>query len=320
MKVKEFLVSVVIPVFNAADYVTQAVESAISQAEVGEVMLVEDGSPDESLAVCQKLADKYNKVILLKHPNGENRGPGASRNLGIKKAKLEYIAFLDADDYFLSGRFSASNAIFKSNPSCGGVYEAIGIHIESEDALRRWKDSGKPKQKLFTISKKLDPEVLASELISGKHGSFHLDGLVIRKDILKKSGYMNETLKLHQDSEFNIRLAIITKLLAGRIQEPVALRRIHENNRISAPRSKGQEYKNRMDYWMSLYHWCKSNAKADFQRQVLEGIIRYTKLHKYFKDFPRQYFPTKLIWWTRFFRLIGYPEVIFALLKGAKTA
>ncbi len=102
-------VSIIIPVYNAAAYVREAVESALIQPETGEILLIEDNSPDDSLRICQELAAKYDKVKLLRHPNGENRGPGASRNLGMRNARSPILAFLDADDYYLPGRFSGKS-------------------------------------------------------------------------------------------------------------------------------------------------------------------------------------------------------------------
>ena len=99
-------VSVVIPVYQAAAFVEQAVESALAQPETGEVLLVEDGSGDGSLAECERLAAGDGRVRLLRHPNGENRGAGASRNLGIEQSTCPLVAFLDADDYYLLGRFA----------------------------------------------------------------------------------------------------------------------------------------------------------------------------------------------------------------------
>lgn len=74
-------VSVVIPVYNAAPFVRDAVESALAQPETGEVILVEDGSLDDSLTVCRALAAENDRVKLYRHPNGENCGAGASRFL-----------------------------------------------------------------------------------------------------------------------------------------------------------------------------------------------------------------------------------------------
>ena len=313
------LVSVIIPVYNAARFVTRAVESALEQPETSEVILIEDGSPDNTLKVCQELAVKYDRVELLRHPNGENRGAGASRNLGMKNANYEYIAFLDADDYYLPGRFSVAKQIFESDPPCEGVYEAIGMHVEDEIGMPRWIQAGKPNKALYTITRNVEPRELGSILISGKYGNYHLNGLVLKKDVLKKSGYMIESLKLHQDSEFMIRVAIVARLLAGRLDEPVAMRRVHNENRISEPRSETQKYKERMSFWMNLYYWSKENSNADIQGKILNGIVRYSRNHKYFKKFPIRYFPTILVWFVRLLRLVGYPEVIFDLIKGQKA-
>src|SRR5690606_1248107 len=102
------MISVIIPVYNAAAFVEQAVQSALTQPEVSEVILVEDGSEDKSLPICEKLASQNDIITLLRHPGGVNKGAGASRNLGIQHTKNEWIAFLDADDYYLENRFTNS--------------------------------------------------------------------------------------------------------------------------------------------------------------------------------------------------------------------
>ena len=91
-------ISVIIPVYNAGKYVKSAVESALMQDETKGVILVEDGSPDNSLQVCRELAEKHEAVTLYRHPDHQNHGAGESRNFGIEKAACDYIAFLDADD------------------------------------------------------------------------------------------------------------------------------------------------------------------------------------------------------------------------------
>lgn len=319
-KESDFLVTVVIPVYNAAKYVTQAVESALAQPETGEILLVEDRSPDNALEICQQLVINYNKVKLLRHPNGENRGAGASRNLGIQNAKCKFIAFLDADDFYLSGRFSKAKIIFETNPDCEGVYEAVGHDVVNDAALDRWnKSNRKPVDQLITVTKIVAPEQLGELLISGIYGTIHLNGFVIAKDVINKSGFMAENLRLHQDTEFIIRCALSTKLFAGELESAVAIVRIHEQNRFSAPRSQSQDYKNKMNFWLSLYHWAKYNSSNEIQKKILSSIFHFTKGHKYFRLFPLNLFPTRLIWLSRLLRLIKYPEVVVSLLKPPKT-
>ena len=102
-------ISVIIPVYNAEKFIRRAVESAVILDVVKEIILVEDNSPDNALTICRKLEREYSKVLVFQHPDGQNRGAAASRNLGIIKASCELIAFLDADDFYLSNRFNAEN-------------------------------------------------------------------------------------------------------------------------------------------------------------------------------------------------------------------
>ena len=151
-------VSVVIPVYNAADYVSEAVASALAQPETGEVLLVEDGSPDNSLTVCQGLAMEYPPVQLYQHPGGINRGAGPSRNLGIQQSACPYIAFLDADDFYLPARFTVPAQIFSADPECDGVYEAVGIHFEDEAGRERWLASSMAQVELTTMDRQVSPQ------------------------------------------------------------------------------------------------------------------------------------------------------------------
>lgn len=97
-KIKEncSLISIVIPCYNDAQYVEQAVESALNQTYTNiEVIVVDDGSNQETKAVLKKLESKITKLITQ-----ENQGQSTARNIGIKEANGEYILVLDSDDYF----------------------------------------------------------------------------------------------------------------------------------------------------------------------------------------------------------------------------
>ncbi len=269
--IEQFEVSVVIPVYNAASYVRQAVESALAQPEVREVLLVEDGSPDNALAVCQELAAQNPQVVLLRHPNGENRGAGASRNLGMRSAACDFLAFLDADDYYLPGRFALDAQIFAKDALCEGVYHAVEMYVQDSQGLNRWNEAGKSRERIQTISADIPPEALADTLLRGGSGYFILDALTIRKSVLKEAGLMREDLRLHQDTEWILRVAMSARLLPGNLQEPVARWRVHSQNRISAPRSPKQKLDDRLVMYHKLYRWCGENAKM-FQ-QTLMGLM-----------------------------------------------
>lgn len=267
-------VSVIIPVYNAERFIAQAVESALAQRETVEVILVEDGSPDNSLNVCRELAAKYDNVHLFRHRDGRNRGEGASRNLGMKKCSCEYIAFLDADDYFLPNRFERARQVFASNPLAEGVYEAVGIYFEDEQAKQRWQESRMAGVEITTMTKVVPPEELFERLAVGDTGYFSIIGLTIRKSVLERSGYHNERLMLHPDTDFIFRLAAVAQLLPGSLETPVAIRRVHGQNRISAPRTEGESYENKRKVRASLYRWCRRNGHKHKGKYIFDLLMR----------------------------------------------
>ncbi len=95
------LLSVIIPVYNTAEFLHQCVNSVIEQADMNctEIILVNDGSTDNSPEICREFEGKYSNINCI---NKENEGLAAARNTGIEKALGEYILFVDSDDYLLS--------------------------------------------------------------------------------------------------------------------------------------------------------------------------------------------------------------------------
>lgn len=91
------LISVIIPCYNVEKYLDRCLKSIVHQTYRNlEIILVDDGSPDSSGIICDRWADKDNRIIVIHKENG---GLGFARNSGIKIAKGEYIAFVDSDDY-----------------------------------------------------------------------------------------------------------------------------------------------------------------------------------------------------------------------------
>lgn len=266
-------ISVIIPVYNAEKYITQAVESAIYLDEVFEVILIEDHSPDNALEVCKKLEEKYVKVRLFQHPDKANHGAGASRNLGIEKATGDYIAFLDADDYYLPNRFDAEKEMFK-NPDIDGVYGAIGVHYYTEKAKKQYYHIYQ--DKLDTVYKKANPkDVCPGQMnLRGSFGLIHLDTLTIKKTALSKMKKMFDvSLRLHQDTEFTTRLSYYLDLYTGINDEAIAMRGIHEDNRITKVETKQiKPSTTKILYWKKLKEWSEQEEKLPREYKI--HIIR----------------------------------------------
>ncbi|WP_284463100.1 glycosyltransferase family 2 protein [Chryseobacterium sp.] len=255
-------ISVIIPVYNAEKYVSKAVESALQLDEVFEVILVEDKSPDNALQICQELAQKYDQVKLFQHPDQENHGAGASRNLGLEKVTGDFIAFLDADDYFLPNRFTAEKELFK-NPKTDGVFNAIGTEYLTEKGKEEFLSNINDNYLLSVNYPAEGNEVFRGLLgLTPKiFGSFFtLDALTIRKSSLESSKLrFNEALRLHQDSDFIMKLAHHCHLKSGIIDQPVAIRGMHDDNRITKIVKYSPQYNQRQFlFWNSLYEWSKT--------------------------------------------------------------
>ncbi|MCK5346205.1 MAG: glycosyltransferase family 2 protein [Candidatus Heimdallarchaeota archaeon] len=269
-------VSVIIPVYNARKYVEQAVESALQQPETGEVLLVEDGSKDNSLEICKILEQKFPIVKLLTHNDNINRGAGASRNLGIKHSIFDYIAFLDADDYYLENRFTIERLLFQEDRSIDGVYGCTGIYYESEKLCEEW--ICKRGFEITTIKQEVPPEHLFRSILFGLDGWFHTDAITVKKRLFEKTGHFDENLLLHQDTAMWIKMAAVGKLASGEISKPIAIRRVHAGNRIT--KIDVSDFKSRNLLFFELEKWSKKNINKT--KQLLVGyIIWRNKLFKY---------------------------------------
>jgi len=113
------LVSVVIPVYNGEQYLEKTVESILNQNYHNiELILVDDGSSDESSKIMQKLKQIDTRVKPFYNKNG---GVASARNFGINQAKGEFVAFCDQDDLWLPNKINKQIPLF-NNPKVGLVY------------------------------------------------------------------------------------------------------------------------------------------------------------------------------------------------------
>ncbi|WP_414584594.1 glycosyltransferase family 2 protein [Scytonema sp. PCC 10023] len=119
------LVSVIIIFLNASEkFFEEAIESVFAQTyDHWELLLVDDGSTDSSTTIALRYAEQYpQKVRYLDHEGHQNRGMSAARNLGIRNAKGEYIAFLDADDVWFPHKLEQQVPILNSQPEAAMLY------------------------------------------------------------------------------------------------------------------------------------------------------------------------------------------------------
>lgn len=105
----EIKISVIVPVYNAQEYLQECIESVSMQKNRNiELLLVDDGSTDESGRICDEYASADERIRVV---HQKNAGPTAARHCGVKESRGEYITFLDSDDYFAPGLFDELSRI-----------------------------------------------------------------------------------------------------------------------------------------------------------------------------------------------------------------
>lgn len=113
-------VSVIIPCYNAAQFLTETIESVLAQTYSNyEIIAVDDGSTDDTATVLASYADR---ITILYHGNRQNRGQAASTNLGLSHADSEYIAFIDSDDIWMPEKLQKQVEILETHQDVGLVY------------------------------------------------------------------------------------------------------------------------------------------------------------------------------------------------------
>jgi glycosyltransferase involved in cell wall biosynthesis len=118
------LVSAIIIFKDGQPFISEAIESILKQTYPQlELILADDGSVDGSTEIAEQFADRHaERVKVVHHPNHENLGMSATRNIGVKHSNGEFVAFLDADDVWLPHKILEQVQIMQSHPGIGLVY------------------------------------------------------------------------------------------------------------------------------------------------------------------------------------------------------
>ena len=196
------LLSVVIPTWNRAQLVCDAIRSALDQrADEVEVIVVDDASTDSTVDLVEQTFGS--RICLLRLE--KQRGPGAARNAGASLARGELVAFLDSDDVWLPGKLDAELAVFARFPGADAVVSDSQNFFEGvPDRTTRFAENG--------LLKATRGEArLAREcrwLWTNSMNTAHMCGISVRREALSQFGekLFAEDLLCCEDWEFQMRL------------------------------------------------------------------------------------------------------------------
>ena len=183
-------VSVVIPSYNCASYIAEAVDSVLNQTYSDwEVIVVDDGSKDNTRAVLEGYGDRIRYVCQ------KNQGVSIARNHGIQLARGEFVAFLDADDFFLPDKLAAQIAMFERQPRLGIVHSGwrkVNSKGEFLQDVKPWQNVPKLDLEMWLRWKPVLPSAM-----------------MFRRQWLERAGGFDPRFPPAEDTDLALRLALM---------------------------------------------------------------------------------------------------------------
>jgi glycosyltransferase involved in cell wall biosynthesis len=217
------LVSTIVPVHDRPRLLQEAVASVIAQTyRPIEILIVDDGSTDDTPRVADRLAAEQPGVVRAIHV--ANGGPGRAREAGRREARGEFLQYLDSDDLLLPGKLAAQVAALRADPSAGVAYGwtaycagAAGGKADETESDRPWKRTGERIERMF-------PSFLRSRW-------WGTSTPLYRRAVSDAAGPWSD-LWNEEDWEYDCRVAALGVRLAY-VPELVSIQRDHEGTRLS---------------------------------------------------------------------------------------
>ncbi len=216
------LISVIIPTYNRAHMVVEALESVYAQTWRSlEVLVVDDGSTDHTALAVQDSFEAHQNDFALRYISQSNAGGNAARNLGAEKAQGSIIAFLDSDDLWHPSKLERQMAVMGRHLKCGAVYCGVR-EVDAETG------------KIVRIPVRAYPQGNVLNELLVRDSTAPTSTYLLRKSIFEDSGGFDPMLRARQDWDLWIRLAAQSEIRA--VEAPLVDLRHHSGPRtISDP-------------------------------------------------------------------------------------
>ncbi len=190
-------ITVIMPTFNRAEYITEAVESVLCQSvNCFELIVIDDGSTDDTLKKLQCYKDRI-RIISTEH-----KGVSAARNIGIKEARGEWIAFLDSDDIWMPDKLEVQTDYISQNPEIIAHTVNAAYSPDLDDGLSSFETSSFFPEKNEGVVENPLPVQL-------EHSAFgRVQTILCSRESAIDAGMFDETLSINEDFNFMCKLAL----------------------------------------------------------------------------------------------------------------
>ena len=213
-------ISVVIPAYNSEEFIGEAITSVKAQSlQVSEIIVVDDGSSDRTAEVVEKLG-----VPVIRQTHG---GISVARNAGIRAAKHEWIAFLDADDLWMPEKIACQWAALRRHPDAGLVTCDLVQWVQGSNAGSEGTADGKAGTEKFRSIYVCRPQgaFLSDQM------NYNSPTMLIRRNILLSVGLFDE--EVHYVEGVECYLRVIARCGVVLVERPLVKQRIHDRNTSS---------------------------------------------------------------------------------------
>jgi glycosyltransferase involved in cell wall biosynthesis len=251
--------SIIMPVYNAEKYLTEAIDSILQQKYTNfELIIIDDGSSDDSYAICKRFAEVDSRIHLFQFPN---QGSQIARNIGLDKATGEYIAFVDADDMVYPDIYSAQIAAIEES----GADLSVCRFTRAKDNDVKLKESAR-----YTC---YDDQSEITDVIFGSSekiykGGGYLWNKVYTKRILENEKF-NEKINMGEDALFNINLIKKIKRLCA-IDATLYFYRQNSNGLTKTHIRKYDYWEREIEEYTQLLKGEQEDSK---KRRFIEGML-----------------------------------------------
>ena len=210
------LISIIIPSYNRANLLIRSINSALNQTYKNfELIVVDDGSTDNT----KKLLEPYINAKKIKYFYQKNRGPSSAKNMGMKSAKGDYLAFLDSDDEWLPKKLEKQLELFErsTNPNLGFV-GCNSLIINEKNNKKQIYKTPRKKNAFYAL--------LVNNFI------WSCSSIMIKGSIIDQIGFFDENLSIGEDWDMWIR--ITQKYDFDFVDEPLFKYYVHNANITNA--------------------------------------------------------------------------------------
>jgi GT2 family glycosyltransferase len=274
-------VSVIMPFLNLERFIEESIASVLAQTYPHwELLLIDDGSTDGSTDIARGYALMHpERIRYLAHDGRRNRGASASRNLGIRHARGEYIALLDADDVWVPHKLQQQVPILDRHPEVGSLY---GRTLYWYSWTGRERDRGRDfiDHRVFPPDTILEPPALLVATLRGDAAVPGTCSLLMRRAVVERiAGFEEAFTRVYTDQVFYAKLFLSAPVLVS--AECWDRYRRHDDSSCSTAERQGELDAWRLEYlkWFAAYIEREGHESSELQRALRKAMWPYDHPH-----------------------------------------